>query len=303
MTITAKIIADSISEMSNDRITTFELEYPRFIHSEFMTHRALSKNAASSRAIPVEKAIDLILENTAYPVFWGKNQPGMKANEECSELIGWSEKLTREEAWRLARDCSIAISRAYSKAGYHKQIVNRISETYSYIKVICTGTQYANFFALRTHPNAQPEFQKLASLMRSEMKASVPRSLKKGEWHVPYFSDGYWNEGSEGTLEDALAISASCCAQVSYRKNDESLEKAKAISEKLLSDRPIHASPFEHQATPIPYFFDEIGEASHLWEVGITHQDRYNSAWSGNFKGWIQHRQLIPDNNVETFYI
>lgn len=34
--ITASILADSVST-HGDRITTFELEYPRFIHSEFHT--------------------------------------------------------------------------------------------------------------------------------------------------------------------------------------------------------------------------------------------------------------------------
>lgn len=38
MTISAKVIADSISPTGN-RITTFELEYPRFIHVEFLKTR------------------------------------------------------------------------------------------------------------------------------------------------------------------------------------------------------------------------------------------------------------------------
>jgi thymidylate synthase ThyX len=45
--ISAKIIADSVSSDTNQRIITMELEYPRFIHSEFMTHRVFSRNAAS----------------------------------------------------------------------------------------------------------------------------------------------------------------------------------------------------------------------------------------------------------------
>lgn len=39
--ITAKILADSISR-ANCRVTTFELEYPRYIHSELMTHRCVA---------------------------------------------------------------------------------------------------------------------------------------------------------------------------------------------------------------------------------------------------------------------
>jgi hypothetical protein len=28
---------------------------------------------------------------------------------------------------------------------------------------------------------------------------------------------------------------------------------------------------------------------------GITHQDREGQLWSGNLRGWIQHRKLIPN--------
>ena len=56
--ISAKIIADSYSAINGKRITTFELVYPRFIHSELMTHRLFSRNAMSSRAVPIQKMID-----------------------------------------------------------------------------------------------------------------------------------------------------------------------------------------------------------------------------------------------------
>src|SRR5574343_569748 len=83
--ITAKIIKDSISPVGK-RITTFELEYPRFVHSELMTHRVFSRNAASSRAIPIETMIKQVLENPAMPVWWGKNQAGMQAKEELDDV-------------------------------------------------------------------------------------------------------------------------------------------------------------------------------------------------------------------------
>jgi thymidylate synthase ThyX len=80
--ISAKIIADSISESEyGDRITTFELEYPRFIHGELMTHRLFSRNAASSRAIPINKMMDQVLTAPAMPVEWGLNKSGMQAEE------------------------------------------------------------------------------------------------------------------------------------------------------------------------------------------------------------------------------
>lgn len=291
--ISAKIIADSVSTFG-DRITTYELEYPRFIHAEFMTHRQFSRNAASSRAIPVKTAIKLIEENTAMPIHWGKNQPGMSAKEECTEdltnvlEIGkenpWPT-LSREQGWEAARDNAIYVAKKFEEAGYHKQIVNRILEPFSHIKVVCTATEYDNFFYLRRHPDAQPEIQELAEQMWAARERCQPTRITGDSWHVPYYGVGLWScESSDVELADAIAISASCCAQVSYRKSDDSLEKARMIYARLVDSKPVHASPFEHQATPIIYPSDR----------GVTHFGSEDIAWSGNFKGWIQNRQLIP---------
>ena len=326
MTISAKIIADSISP-AGVRITTFELEYPRFIHAEFMTHRMFSRNAASSRAIPVNRAIELIRENTAMPIHWGKNQPGMTAKEECNERINAEvdatpfgaivENWSREQTWNVARDNAIAIARLFNDAGYHKQIVNRLLEPFTHIKVVLTATEYENFWWLRDHKDAQPEIAELARVMREEYNKSLPVEMCQGEWHVPYYRSGMWSSiGSDfdesprvdidgKTLQEAIAISASCCAQVSYRKLDDSLEKAEDIYRRLVESEPVHASPFEHQATPIhePYFRSDEQVLLHcepdnetLDSKGITHFDRRGWAWSGNFRGWIQNRQLIPNN-------
>lgn len=69
--ISAKVVCDSISEQGI-RLTTFEIEYPCFIHSEVMTHRNLSKNSSSSRAIPITKMLEQIESNMAIPLYWGK---------------------------------------------------------------------------------------------------------------------------------------------------------------------------------------------------------------------------------------
>lgn len=62
-----KILADS-GNASGDRLTTFQLTYPRFIHSELLTHRMFSRNSASSRAIPVEKLIRQVLDDPVIPI-------------------------------------------------------------------------------------------------------------------------------------------------------------------------------------------------------------------------------------------
>lgn len=290
--ISAKVIADSISP-DGVRLTTFELEYPRFIHAEFMTHRLFSRNAASSRAIPVSKMIDLVESNTAKPIHWGKNQPGMSAKEELNAEEGTM-------IWLQAMKSAVEYANRYAFAGYHKQLVNRILEPFTMIKVVCTATEFDNFFWLRNHPDAQPEIAELARLMWEEYSTSKPNLLHPNEWHVPYvkfdvISRGYFLDLDDKqewlTLEDALAVSSSCCAQVSYRRLDDSLEKARDIFQRLVESKPVHASPFEHQATPLTY-----GMAGDTQVKGTTGFDNKGNAWSGNFRQWIQHRQLIEDH-------
>lgn len=301
MTITAKVVADSISP-ADIRITTFELEFPRFILPEFNTHRLFSRNAQSSRAVPVDKMLEQIRKNPAKPSHWGKNQPGMSAREECNEPIVVDNGIhtegagiDRELAWHLAKTRAAHIAEAFSEAGYHKQIVNRLTEPFAHIKVVCTATEYDNFFWLRRHPDAQPEIQELANEMWSARSKSTPRPLGIGEWHVPYWQDGYETSGDGNEIKRALMVSASCAAQVSYRRLDDSEEKAERIFRQLIESKPCHASPTEHQATPMP----EISKFSSSLPNGATHFS-YNKGvmipWSGNFRGWLQHRQLIPAN-------
>lgn len=314
--ISATVLAHSMGRHSGKNIATFVLEYPRFIHAELMTHRLFSRNAASSRAIPVERNIQHIKENTAMPIHWGKNQPGMSAKEECNSSIhhesgdSGSGIFLKDEWWNRARDYAIYHAEQFHKAGYHKQIVNRLLEPFVFMKTIVTATEFDNFFALRRHPDAQPEIKELADVMWKALQKSVSKVLEPGEYHMPYFGDGFWcpqhmdedttNLDETYTLEEALTISASCCAQVSYRRLDDSLEKALEIYDRLVHSKPVHASPFEHQATPIAFIPDETGVNvwDSKWVEGITHVDRYNNPWSGNFCGWIQHRQLIPGNTV-----
>lgn len=282
MPINAKIIARSCDAKNlNSEIITFELEYPRFIHSEFMTHRVFSRNGTSSRAIPIKKQIGYIIESTAYPISWGKNKSGMQA----TEIIEDTDNAYK--VWDSARDCAVMHAENLINLGIHKQVSNRILEPFSHMKVVLTSTEFSNWFELRDHSDAQPEIQELAKQMKKAMQETSTRKLQPNEWHVPYYNDGFWNDECEENLEDALAISASCCAQVSYRKLDDSLEKAKKIYAQLIESKPIHASPFEHQAHPM--------NIDKEWKEipGITHVDKNDNFWSNNFKNWIQYRSIL----------
>ena len=160
MTVQARIIADSINARGT-RITTFELEYPRIIHSELLTHRVFSRNAASSRAIPVNTMLDLIEANPAMPSHWGKNQPGMQAQEELGEL----EKEAVKQTWLNACKSAVSYARVMNDIKAHKQVVNRITEPYQHMKVVLTGTDFSNWFWLRYHADADPTIAELANKM------------------------------------------------------------------------------------------------------------------------------------------
>lgn len=257
-TITATVVADSIT-VSGERLTTFLLSYPRFIHAELMTHRMFSRNASSSRAIPVKSIIKETLRNTASPIHWGANQPGMQAN---SELRGWKLRAAKATWWTLSR-LNVAGARVFTRLGAHKQFANRVLEPYSNINVLVTATEYDNFFNLRIHSAAQPEIRKLAEAMRNARLFSDPYLLKEGQWHMPFVDIDDRLNGNEA---DLLKISAARCARLSYTpfgEPNKNRAKDVALAEMLWRDQ--HLSPFEHQATP-------------------------KSGWHANFNGWQSFR-------------
>lgn len=295
--ISAKIICDSLSH-AGVRLTTMELTYHRFIHSEFMTHRMFSRNASSSRAIPIVKMIKQVQENPAMPIYWGKNQPGMQAREECSNSITINEEYqsytyNRESCWKEARSVMCEYAGGFMGAGYHKQIVNRLLEPFQGIKVIVTATEWDNFFKLRLHPDAQPEMRVLAEHMQKAMLDSKPVLLQPGEWHLPYAECKEILDNTDNAYDvigRAIKCSVARCARVSYLNHDNStpdVEKDIKLADMLLEAG--HLSPLEHQGTPMD--FSHVQEWYDL--KGVTHQDVNAWHWSGNFRSWIQHRQLI----------
>jgi thymidylate synthase ThyX len=248
---TANIIADSINECG-DRLTTFVLTYHRMIHSEFNTHRMFSRNASSSRAIPVERLIELVEEQEVYPLYWGRNCKGMSAKEELQ-----GDALLEAQAWwKVAREDAISSAKIGMEIGVHKQTVNRLLEPFSTITVICSSTEYQIFFDQRCHPNAQPEIQALAVTMREAYTASEPRLLEAGEWHIPFMSENEWHDNFIGRIkdDDFIKIATGRCARVSYlnhggvRHTQDDIK----LHDRLLASKPAHLSPFEHCAISLP---------------------------------------------------
>ena len=249
MTATARIIADSMNR-NGQRLTTVQVRYWRAVHAELMTHRAFSRNASSSRAIPVKKMLAQVWNDPAGPLHWGANQAGMQAEQ---ELTGW-RRSAAQALWRFSGRVMCAAAWAGMKLGLHKQVANRLLEPWQFITVVITATDWDNFFALRDHPAAQPEIRDLAAAIRTAMAASVPRRLEWGEWHLPYVRPGV-------EVEEALKSSTARCARTSYLNHDStapSPEQDAALHDRLMLADPPHASPAEHPAQARPGRFANL---------------------------------------------
>ena len=267
----AKVLLDSLSP-GGVPLTTMEVTFPRFILPEFNTHRAFSRNSASSRAIPVKKLIDRVARDPFIPDYFGANQAGMQAPQ---ELTGWRRWAARA-GWVLASKVAVGLAKFFNWLGLHKQLANRVLEPFAWHTVIVTSTEWSNFFALRAHPDAQPEIQKLARLMLEAYNASEPQQLDYGDWHlplVPDFEELFVEEGF--SIEDIKKISAGRCARVSYLTHDQERapEKDIELCERLIAAG--HMSPMEHVAQP--------------------HPD--DERFFGNFRGWKQMRKDVPNED------
>lgn len=249
-------------------ITSFQLRYPRFIHAELMTHRLFSRNASSSRAVPVNKIIDEVLNDPAMPVSWGKNQKGMQASENLDQ----DEARRVQNMWLKAAQDAVFHARRMVEVGAHKQIINRILEPFSHISVIVTATEWDNFYALRCHEAADPTMKALADAMFFE-DCHTTATIR--DHHLPYTDDALLVGVSDARLHVLKIQDAAMCARVSYLTHDGQTpsEESNMTLGKMLLDMK-HMSPFEHQASGSAL----DGSRKHLW---------------GNFTLWDQFRKQI----------
>lgn len=277
--IRAHVITHSRCAVSNISIVTLQYSAPRSILAEINTHRAFSRNARSSRAVPVPKILEEVVNNPFIPLVWGKNQPGMQADV----LMTPEEQARAVMVWLQARDDAVKRAAKLMEFGAHKQIINRLLEPWMWVHGVITSTEFSNFYHLRRHPAAEPHFKILADHIHQAIVNSRPEYIRPGSqnmWHLPYVTQ---DEMMGYSVDDLQMISAARCARVSYAPHDGSridpdrdIEVART---KLLKGRPIHASPFEHQARP-----DYRYEVSGHWREPDFH---------GNFVGWVQLRKLL----------
>lgn len=297
MAIKVECIQASRDLLTGKCVYTLICQYPRAIHAQALTHRLFSRNSSSTRAIPVATAIDQIINNPA-EYLWTINQSGMQG-----ELAAPEKTAEFEVEYLTAMGNAIKSVKSLADMGAHKQNAGRLLEPFQNIKIVLTATEWENWDWLRDDEDAQGEIAELARAIRKARDEAEVMDIHPGEWHVPFVDrhraeDGtmkYSIEGTELTEQDALDVSASVCAQVSYRKSDFSLEKARKIKGMLINGRRVHASPFEHQC--LCYKAPNNPYSPAEWEKGISHVDRNGVLWSGNIAQFIQHRQRIPGHD------
>lgn len=294
----AKIIQDSIN-LDGHRLTTMEVMMHRFVLAEFNTHRVLSRNSASSRAIPVKKTMDRVMAHPAIPVHWGSEIPGMQSGD---SLTG-NDLDTAHVLWGDAKRMMVMRANSLSDLGLHKSLCNRLLEPFMWHTAIVSATEWDNFFWQRCHPDAQPEIKEAADAMQLAYFSSTPKVMGHGEWHMPYLRAEDWEDARNYLLDDTKPmpshleilkllkkVSVARCARVSYLTQDGH----RSISADLdLFDRlelSGHWSPFEHVATP------KRGE-----KVVTSHGATEVFYGCGNYIGWQQYRKLFSNENRTKF--
>ena len=260
-----RILADSVSK-NGDRLTTYELTFWRAILPELSRHRVLSMSVRSSRATPVDKLIKEVQASPWGPREWGKNQPGMVAKDKFSnkEFIK-----SFEYVWYQTANFCCQMAETLYKTGVHKQVVNRLLEPYICVHAVVSGTEWKNFFKLRTASDSQPEMQDLANKMLKLYNEHEPILLDDNEWHLPYITQ---KDRFDFTPPECCKISAARCARVSYKLYDGTTDSQKDLElyERLVNSH--HWSPLEHVAIPAVHDYKE-----------------------SNFKGWNQLRKYEED--------
>lgn len=283
--IKAKLILVSQNVVTKVPLYTFVLTYPRVILAEVNSHRMLSRNTASSRAIPARIQRERVINEPFVPLYVGLNQKGMQAGE---ELTGFSRAMALG-IWKGARYPAAAAHWALQKLGVHKQVTNRLLEPWMWCEQIVTATDLKNLFKLRANAEAEPHFQILAEQMKEEMKTLPMQPLAYGDWHLPFIT--LWDRHQARTEEKPgilsrlhilKMVSAARCARVSYALPTDvpglgGIQLDIALAQRLI--RSGHWSPFEHQATPLP-------QSTCYW---------------GNLRSWKQFRKEFSTENGEYY--
>ena len=326
------------SEWDGPELMTALVEYPRIVLAEVVTHRKvydnfgecdtvtsdrtttddMSKNSASSRAIPLWKMIQKVWTDPYVPDRFSAAGKGMQG---AGWLVDGSDALARR-SWLAASDDAIAhalmmtttadaddifnwvpgLHRAlYARVrpaeqpsvGVHKQDVNRLLEPWAWVTQVLTADQFGwnNFYGLRCDAAAHPAFQRVARMLYLRHRESSPEPLRYGQWHLPFVDladrkDFVWLPEVGADLPDPIQFSAARTGWVSYENHDKdgTPDQMRNTFKRFLGGTPKHGSPVEHQATPV----DE-------------RQPEAVPSLRSNLRGWVQARKLVRDERIDVY--
>nr|DAQ95670.1 MAG TPA: Thymidylate synthase complementing protein [Caudoviricetes sp.] len=318
--IKAEIITHSKRLNTNEELITYKLIYPRIIHSELMTYSMMSVNSASSRAIPVNKLIEVIEKTPFYPISYQKKHSGMQG---IDYFTSEEDIKTCHSLWEESMQESIRVAKKMLEFGISKQIINRTLESYQYHCCLFTGTResFEHLFNQRcpVYPGgykswkelcdldsnytmetplierlkvnkgqAEIHFMDLAEKMYDALNESTPDELSIGSYHIPFYKDIISSEEVLG-IENLIAMSVALTARVSYTSigdnNKLTLERATNIYNHCLENG--HWSVFEHIGQCMT---DEEYENSIRQIFGQSHGTK---GWNKKFKGFKQLRGIL----------
>lgn len=268
------VVVDSIEYVGEEEVFDISVssDYHNFLANGITVHNCFSRNASSSRAVPVERTIQNILNEPWKPLHVYKNCRGMQGKE----LMSDDEYDSFCKHWDDAKLQAIEVTHKMIKEGFHKQHINRILEPFTKIKVIVTATEWDNFFKLRLSPDADPEMQDLAKAIKMAMDAVSNTYIyinAHGGRTLPYVN--FDEMDAIDDLRILTLISAARCARVSYLNHDGSkpdILKDLALAKRLIDSG--HMTPFEHQCrysfdTGFQYNLRNFQSARYMLDHGI----------------------------------
>lgn len=268
------VVVDSIEYVGEEEVFDISVssDYHNFLANGITVHNCFSRNASSSRAVPVERTIQNILNDPWVPSDVYKNCKGMQGKD----IVNEDDYDIFCEEWQDAAFKAIEVAHKMIDKGFHKQHINRILEPFTKIKVIVTATEWSNFFDLRLSPDADPEIQHLAKAIKMAMDAVSNTYVyinAHGGRTLPYVN--FDEMDAIDDLRILTLISAARCARVSYLNHDGS--KPDILKDLTLAKRLIdsgHMTPFEHQCrysfdTGFQYNLRDFQSARYMLDHGI----------------------------------
>ena len=260
--IEATVVADSINPQG-DRLTSLLITFPRILLSEINTHRMLSKNTSSSRAIPFHKMVEAVENDPFIPIAWQKEHKGMQGTEYWTEkdevridignefeYIESIQPITEEFKirWLEARDKAINVAVGMNDLELTKQLCNRLLEPFMWTTMLITGSKegWDNFFNLRC-----PQYKIHQGTYKSK-KEALKYGLSNGE--LKNWSDLDWLQNNEGQAE----IHMMALAESIYDAVNESTPKQ-------LSPNGWHI-PFSNKIPFVGNLTESINEDNTYWK-------------------------------------